>query len=536
MQRKLSGNYNTQPSLRKLSGLESTKSNKNAIVLSRNELDHSALINCTQPLSVRNSNLPCTKLPQKTVVQNEIYEKGFLESSSQQRVSIYSRGQLACLANTQQTGCEIVYKGQKQSLVTSVVKSKISFSGLKNRHFNQKVSKVTAPLTERSKAPNYQLRSKESSKQVNNQNMPAQTAKLAFNIPLINDSQTDVYQPSVQNRVADNSLRFERLLTRPSIYSSYVPDIACHQASNIESDDSPPPPIDYDKLFVLRIIERLTEKQTPQNDCPSESEPETRIPKSTSYAGSINFITKIVDQVKLKERVLFLSIELFNVAQKNDTLSTYEPSVVLLTTIWIAAKFEDAWAPFANQFFKLDSVKNSKQKMIVIEGIILSDLSFNLNITLAFDFFEIFAFFGQLSPKAVAFGTFAINLLLSDSSFHSRNRKTFAFALCCFVSKLMRAPRFWAERTVNGQQVIGFWINGGLQRSNHQNTIKDDFSRNREFDVCFDALEVQEEEKQISATLKKVLSHAGVAIIARYSSDHFFRISKSKLIETINEF
>lgn len=537
MQRKLSGNYNTQPSKRKLSGLESTKSNQNGNILSKSEID-SAIINRGQPLSTRNINIPYKKLTQKTEVQNEISEKGFLESSSRQRISVYSRGPLIGPSNTQQNGCEIVYKAQNQTSVVSVAKKLITFSGLKND--NLKLSKAGASQTERSRALINTYRSKQNSKQVNNENVPAQTARLARKNTQIQEIQNPDGRESVCHQVSVNKSSFERLVTRQSIYQSYIPDMMNSEDENLQPEDKKLLTIDYEKSYLLSIIERLTERQNMDCHDTSDSDLELRVSKSTNYAGSINFITKIVDRVKLKERVLFLSIELYNVARRNSALSSYEPTVVLLTTIWIAAKFEDAWAPFSNQFFKLDCVITSKQKMMIIEGVILSDLNFNLNLTLAYDFFEIFAFVGRFPPKAIAFGTFALNLLLSNKEFRFRNRKTFAFALCCVVAKIMRVSRFWADRTIDGRPTVGFWIQGGLQRSKADSQAiqfrKYDPSKNGVFDVCFDAYEVQEEEKCIFRTLKRVILHAGAAISARYAADDFFRISKSNILGSLDEF
>ena len=241
---------------------------------------------------------------------------------------------------------------------------------------------------------------------------------------------------------------------------------------------------------------------------------------------TIDFITKVVDRMDLRERVLFLAIELFYFSRKIKSLEKIEPTLLGLSAIWVAAKFEDAWAPHSNPFFKLDSVKEVKHKLIEIESQILFALNFNLNLVLVYDYFCIFSFLGGLPKQAHCLGLYLLNSTLAVDSFQHSDKYTTAFAICQVVVTFLNLPVFWNNHLAGNKKIVGLKIDDQLFRAFQRGANL----QNIAFDFVFEKENVEELVDEFQKTLKSILAKNNDTFVARYQRDIFAGVSQLKLI------
>jgi hypothetical protein len=236
----------------------------------------------------------------------------------------------------------------------------------------------------------------------------------------------------------------------------------------------------------------------------------------------------------LKERVLFLAIELFYFSLRTPGLCDTEPTVLSLTAIWMAAKFEDAWAPFVNGFFKLDSVLELRPRMSLIEADILSRLNFNVNLVLVYDFFVAYCHVSRIPPKGIALGVFLLNSLLAVQSFYCCDKKLIAMALCRIVAKTFKLAPSWHIPTIAGRSNLVLPVGGCLlnrKRPELESLETERIGRpDNDLKISFDVVDLKHLEQELVDLLKETLPVIGEPISARYDSDKFFRVTKVRLL------
>lgn len=225
------------------------------------------------------------------------------------------------------------------------------------------------------------------------------------------------------------------------------------------------PPPGPSKTVLMSVLRWMNENQNRYGQdhpsCVGDPHPRQPCPKN-----SVDFIIKMVERTALKERMTFLAIELFFLAQRTPELSHYEPTLLALTSIWIAAKFEDAWAPHVNRFFKLESVAELKPKMVAAEALILNALCFNVNVVLVYDYFVLFSAIGRLPRQAVVCGVAALAALSSLEDHHCCDKQLLGLALAMIASRRFGLEPFWKEKaTSGGRRLIGLVVQGGLTRA-----------------------------------------------------------------------
>lgn len=219
------------------------------------------------------------------------------------------------------------------------------------------------------------------------------------------------------------------------------------------------------KSHLLTILKWLNETQNRYGEAGQScsGDPHTRLTRPNQ---GVEFIVKMVQRTALKERVQFLAIDLFHMAQRREELRHHEPTLLGLTVIWMSAKFEDAWAPHTNGFFKLNSVAELKHKMALLEAQILAALNFNVNLVLVYDYLNLFAAVGRLPARVRDFGVRALTSLLTHEDFHCCDKQLVGMALAMAAVKAFSLQPFWRERVAaNGRRLLGVSVQCGLNRT-----------------------------------------------------------------------
>ena len=241
---------------------------------------------------------------------------------------------------------------------------------------------------------------------------------------------------------------------------------------------------------------------------------------------TVDFITKVVDRMELKERVLFFAIDLFYFACKIISLVNVDPTLLGLATVFIAAKFEDAWAPHSNKFFKLDSVREVKDKLIELETQILFALNFKLNLVLVYDFYCTFSFLAGLPKRAHCLGLYLLNSCLAIDSFQQVDKYTLAFVICKVVIQYLDLPFFWNNYFGENKKMVGLKIDDQLFR------VFQEFGKSQKvkYDFSFEKESVDEMNTELMSTLRSILTKNSDTFVVRYQRDDFAGVSKLRLI------
>lgn len=292
--------------------------------------------------------------------------------------------------------------------------------------------------------------------------------------------------------------------------------------------------IDSNSTYVMGMLRRLHETQNRYGriytGCPDDG-----LFANTHPNPSVDFITNIVDKMALKERILFLAVDLFYLAQRTPALQSAEPILIRLTAIWMAAKFEDAWAPFNNGFFKLESVRELKSRMRDIEGSILEALEFNANLVLVYDFFRFFGRLTDLPPKAIAFGVYCLNSLLTLGSLHCCDKRAIGMSLCRIVAKVFEVTPKWTIRCTGNRLLLALPVDGSVlvppSVANHPSFASRPKHVCPKPEIVFDLEDLDNTESQLERAIRATLGRCGQAITDRYESELFFRASKVRLTD-----
>lgn len=296
--------------------------------------------------------------------------------------------------------------------------------------------------------------------------------------------------------------------------------------------------VNYEACYLSSALQRMTSRQNHyganRQTCAGSA-----CFQDAACQTSVDFITKIVDKMELKERVLFLAIDLLYLCMRTPALCHTEPTVASLTAIWMAAKYEDAWAPFVNGFFKLESVASLKPRMAQLEAQILQNLDYNLNLVLVYDFYICFARLNAFPAQATAFGTFLLNSLLSFRSLHCCDKRAVAMNVCRLVAAQFRLPVPWTTRTLPSKRllVVPVTQSFGLRASHHLEStgpLAGD-QCGRQIEITFDFGDLDAAGRELRLLIGASADAFGTALRHRYDSPRFFQVARIKLDTLVHQ-
>ena len=266
-------------------------------------------------------------------------------------------------------------------------------------------------------------------------------------------------------------------------------------------------------LHLLKVLERLTERQNDYgfvNICNCQK----FVLHSQNGNFYLDFIVQTCEKAKFKERVTFLSIELFYFSLRLKNLTEIDSSHLALTSIWMASKFEDAWAPVSNPFYQLKCIKDSKELIIKIEAEIFKGLDFNMNLVLVYDFFGIFSSLIGLSKDHYNFGVYVVNSLLYFNHCQRTNKKLLAFCVCKLVCKVFDLVPFWNENLIASKKYVGLKI----VNNKFQQNLCEIVVENVKNDFVFEQVEVEDVFRELDLKLRMILTKNSEILIKRYST------------------
>jgi hypothetical protein len=160
-----------------------------------------------------------------------------------------------------------------------------------------------------------------------------------------------------------------------------------------------------------------------------------------------NLIAKCVVGLKLKERSWFLAIHLFDRLSALSAMESAQREIYCIVCVMIAAKVEHIRYPRPVMFLRSSGVKASVSHLVNTEGSILGLLNYRLITVLIYDFYVIFSGVSRLSDSAKSLGMFVLKAYLCVHPPVSASKPLVAFALCLFLARRFKSPRFWSVVT-----------------------------------------------------------------------------------------
>lgn len=103
----------------------------------------------------------------------------------------------------------------------------------------------------------------------------------------------------------------------------------------------------------------------------------------------LNWLIEIQQNLKLNQRTIFLSINIFDWFLEKKRVLRSELQLVGISSFLIASKFEDIYPPEIEHIIYLCEFLYSKEQILRMEGDILFQLGFNLVFVCSFDALQV---------------------------------------------------------------------------------------------------------------------------------------------------
>jgi hypothetical protein len=108
--------------------------------------------------------------------------------------------------------------------------------------------------------------------------------------------------------------------------------------------------------------------------------------KDTSLAFLIEWIIDVHRKFRLVPESLYVTVFLLDKYMSKKQITKTQLQLLGVTTLWIAAKYEEIYPPELNDFLSVSENKFSSKEVIEMEKDILSTLNFMITVPSAFRF------------------------------------------------------------------------------------------------------------------------------------------------------
>jgi cyclin B len=128
----------------------------------------------------------------------------------------------------------------------------------------------------------------------------------------------------------------------------------------------------------------------------------------------VDWIVDVHVKFKLLPETLFLAVNIIDRFLENVPIQRQKLQLVGITSLFIAAKYEEIYPPELKDFVYVTDKAYTKADVLEMEGKIISTLQFNLATTSPFRFLERYARIAKLDTKFYYFARFLLELSLID--------------------------------------------------------------------------------------------------------------------------
>ena len=158
----------------------------------------------------------------------------------------------------------------------------------------------------------------------------------------------------------------------------------------------------------------------------------------------IDWIVDVHLKFKLRPETLFLTVNLIDRYLEKVTILRSKLQLVGVSSMLIACKYEEIYAPEIKDFVYITDKAYSKEEILQMEGNILSVLEFNLTFNSSLNFLERYANLLHLDEKMMMLGRYMLELTLVEYKMIKYPQSTIACSALYLINKIQKAEG-WPE-------------------------------------------------------------------------------------------
>lgn len=250
-------------------------------------------------------------------------------------------------------------------------------------------------------------------------------------IDIYKENRSSSYKKSIEAaRKALSSLSFNRLPVRQS---------------PLPIDKNPKQSHEYTKDILNNLRQEETQIDLNKDFLKHQGEA-----NSNSRAILINWLVSIHRYLKLLSETLHLAVSLIDRFLNKKSVSKYQLQLLGVTSLYLAAKYEEIYPPEFSKFLKICENAYSKTQVILMEKEILKVVDFRINVPTCWVFFVKWTETVGLHKLEMSMGQYLIELGLVEAGM-SRFRPSLKAACAIYLGqKQFKKDMGWRLQGVTG--------------------------------------------------------------------------------------
>jgi cyclin B len=151
----------------------------------------------------------------------------------------------------------------------------------------------------------------------------------------------------------------------------------------------------------------------------------------------LDWLVEVHLKFKLLPETLFITINIIDRYLEKRTIQRTKLQLVGITSMFIACKYEEIYAPEVKDFVFITDKAYSNKEVLEMESDILSALEFNLTMPSSFRFIEIYHYYLNYDPLVLSFIFYLLDLTVVDYRMIKYKSSLVGAAVCYVSSKLL---------------------------------------------------------------------------------------------------
>jgi cyclin B len=252
-------------------------------------------------------------------------------------------------------------------------------------------------------------------------------------VDLYKENRSSSYKKSIEAaRKALSSLSFNRLPVRQS-----------------------PQPIDKHPKHVFEYSKEIMQNLKQEESQFDLSKDFLKHQAETTHHGRailINWLVSIHRYLKLVPETLHLAVSLIDRFLHKKSVSKYQLQLLGLTSLFLAAKYEEIYPPEFSKFLKICENAYSKSQVVLMEKEILKVVDFKVNVPTVWIFFNKYAECAGLQKVEACLAQYLTELCLLEHGMTRFRNSMKAASVVFLAQKQIRKENVWRFQGVTGYQ------------------------------------------------------------------------------------
>ncbi len=152
----------------------------------------------------------------------------------------------------------------------------------------------------------------------------------------------------------------------------------------------------------------------------------------------LDWLVDVHLKFRLKEETLFLTVNLIDRFLERINIKRQKLQLVGVTAMFIASKYQEIYAPELRDFAYVTDSAFTKKDILVMEGIMLSELEFNITTTSPLRFLDRYSSLCGMSKKCYHLALYLLELSLIDYRMIKYTPSNLACSAIYLVNKIMK--------------------------------------------------------------------------------------------------